>query len=354
MRAIIAYLVHGRFDSDFVEYDIEEIKNLARTVGFEPVQVVLQKREPDVRYFIGEGKVREIARLVQELGAEVVIFNEELSPRQVRELEKELTPAQVWDRTQVILEIFKRRATTRDGKLQVELARLNYLYPRIYGLGGVMSRLGGGVGTRGPGETKLEVLKRAIRRRIRKLEQEIRDSQVTRSTTGKLRSKGAYQVSVVGYTNAGKSTLINALAHAGKPTYADDQVFATLDTVYRRLVRIEGRDIVLVDTVGFVNFMPEKVMEAFKSTLQVIKDSDLILHVIDLSSPLMEEQMLFVEKMIDELGAGHRPILRVYNKLDLYSGALPKDGISISALKGINLERLREAIILNLLGRQGS
>jgi len=163
MKAVIAYLLHNHIDSALLDYDIQEIKELAKVIGFEVESVVIQKREPDVKYFMGEGKVKELSAMVKDLGVDAVIFNEELSPRQVRALEAMLEPAQVWDRTQVILEIFRRRAVTKESKLQVELAGLNYLYPRIYGLGGVMSRLGGGIGTRGPGETKLEILKRVIR-----------------------------------------------------------------------------------------------------------------------------------------------------------------------------------------------
>jgi len=165
MKAVIAYLLHNHIDSALLDYDIQEIKELAKVIGFEVESVVIQKREPDVKYFMGEGKVKELSAMVKDLGVDAVIFNEELSPRQVRALEAMLEPAQVWDRTQVILEIFRRRAVTKESKLQVELAGLNYLYPRIYGLGGVMSRLGGGIGTRGPGETKLEILKRVIRGR---------------------------------------------------------------------------------------------------------------------------------------------------------------------------------------------
>jgi len=183
MKAVIAYLLHNHIDSALLDYDIQEIKELAKVIGFEVESVVIQKREPDVKYFMGEGKVKELSAMVKDLGVDAVIFNEELSPRQVRALEAMLEPAQVWDRTQVILEIFRRRAVTKESKLQVELAGLNYLYPRIYGLGGVMSRLGGGIGTRGPGETKLEILKRVIRGRIRKLEKELKEAEARRVTT---------------------------------------------------------------------------------------------------------------------------------------------------------------------------
>lgn len=349
MKAIIAYLIHDRMDNAFLEYDIQEIKELAHVIGFDVETVVVQKREPDVKYFMGEGKVRELSTLVKDLGIEVVIFNEELSPRQVRALELALEPAEVWDRTQVILEIFRRRAVTKESKLQVELARLNYLYPRIYGLGGVMSRLGGGIGTRGPGETKLEILKRVIRERIRKLEKELKEAEARRQTTSKRRARNALEVSIVGYTNAGKSTLLNALSKTSKPSYADDKVFATLDTRHRRVLDLEGKPVILVDTVGFVNFMPEKVLDAFKSTLEVIRDSDLILHVIDLSSPIMDEQERTVVRILEELGAGDRPVIRVYNKLDLYQGPVLHDGISISALNGTNLDKLKQALVSALL-----
>ncbi|WP_018963361.1 GTPase HflX [Coprothermobacter platensis] len=345
MRAIVGYLVHDRIDPAFMEYDIQEIKELAHVIGFDVDTVVVQKRQPDVKYFMGEGKVRELSVLVQEKRADAVIFNEELSPRQVRALEPILEPAQVWDRTQVILEIFKRRAVTKESKLQVELARLNYLYPRLYGLGGVMSRLGGGIGTRGPGETKLEVLKRVIRRRINRLEEQLSENKRRRIVTGIKRQKGTYQVSIVGYTNAGKSTLLNALSKTTKPTYADANVFATLDTRYRRFAVLDKKPVVLVDTVGFVNFMPEKVLDAFKSTLEVIQDSDLILHVLDLTSPIMDEQESTVLRIINELGAGDEPIIKVYNKLDAYDGPLLKDGISISALDGTNLDTLKNMIV---------
>lgn len=349
MRAVIAYLLHNHIDSALLDYDIQEIKELAKVIGFEVESVVIQKREPDVKYFMGEGKVKELSAMVKDLGVDAVIFNEELSPRQVRALEAMLEPAQVWDRTQVILEIFRRRAVTKESKLQVKLAGLNYLYPRIYGLGGVMSRLGGGIGTRGPGETKLEILKRVIRGRIRKLEKELKEAEARRVTTSKQRVRNTMQVSIVGYTNAGKSTLLNAFSKTSKPSYADDKVFATLDTRHRRFLNLEGKPVILVDTVGFVNFMPEKVLDAFKSTLEVIRYSDLILHVIDLSSPIMDEQERTVMRILEELGAGDRPVIKVYNKLDLYKGPVLQDGISISALKGTNLDELKNAVVSALL-----
>lgn len=343
-RGIICYLA-TREGAAEIAYDLTELQELLRNIEIEAAATVVQHREPDLNYFFGEGKIREVKEQVDREGYEAVVFNRELSPRQVKALEDLFGAVEVWDRTQVILEIFRRRAHSREGKIQVELARLTYLYPRLYGLGGALSRLGGGIGTRGPGETKLEILRRALRERIYDLRQELEAVRKNRALLRKQRQEeGLPTVALVGYTNAGKSTLLNALAVSDQKVLAEDRLFATLDPVSRRVRLPSGRFFLLTDTVGFIKELPPKLKEAFKATLEELASAHLLLHVIDLTSPYLDEQVAAVEKLLEELNLADRPLLKVYNKVDRYAGILPENGIVISALTGINLSTLQAEI----------
>ncbi|GFN23630.1 MAG: GTPase HflX [Thermoanaerobacteraceae bacterium] len=336
-RGILCYLAQEEKDEE-ISYNLAELTELARNIDIEIRGCLLQHRRPDPNYLLGEGKVQELKERVEEENIEAVIFNLELSPRQILRLEEKLDKAEIWDRTQVILEIFRRRAHSREGKIQVELARLTYLYPRMLGLGEVLSRLGGGIGTRGPGETKLEVLRRSVRRRIYHLSRELEEIRRNREALRRRRVKNAVPVvALVGYTNAGKSTLLNALSLSGNKVLAEDRLFATLDPVSRRIRLPSGRQVLLTDTVGFIQHMPARLKEAFKATLEELASADLLLHVIDLTSPYMERQVAAVEGILQELDLAHRPLLKVYNKADKFTGMLPLDGLAISALHGTNL-----------------
>jgi len=341
---LICYLAVDEDDEE-VRYDVVEMKELALNIGIRVVDVVVQRRRPDPNYLLGEGKVLEVRERVYREQIAAVIFNRELSPRQIMRLEDLLEGVEVWDRTQVILEIFRRRAQSREGKIQVELARLTYLYPRMLGLGEVLSRLGGGIGTRGPGETKLEVLRRAVRRRIYLLQRELQEVRQNRELLRRHRSRAALPVvSLVGYTNAGKSTLLNALALSEHKVLVKDQLFATLDPVSRRIRLPSGREAILTDTVGFIKELPPKLKEAFAATLEELLTADLLLHVIDLTSPCMETQVRAVESLLAELKLCDRPLIKVYNKIDRYDGPLPADGVAVSALLGTNLPLLLQRI----------
>lgn len=343
-RGIVCYL-STREGAAEIAYDLAELQELLRNIEIEAAATVVQHREPDLNYFFGEGKIREVKDQVDREGYEAVVFNRELSPRQVKALEDLFGAVEVWDRTQVILEIFRRRAHSREGKIQVELARLTYLYPRLYGLGGALSRLGGGIGTRGPGETKLEILRRALRERIHELRRELEAVRKNRALLRKQRQEeGLPIVALVGYTNAGKSTLLNALAVSDQKVLAEDRLFATLDPVSRRVRLPSGRFFLLTDTVGFIKELPPKLKEAFKATLEELASAHLLLHVIDLTSPYRDEQVAAVEKLLEELNLADRPLLKVYNKVDRYVGILPEDGTVISALTGINLSPLQAEI----------
>lgn len=336
-KGILCYLLKEEKETE-ISYNLAELKELARNIDIEITAHLLQRRRPDPNYLLGEGKVQELKEKIKKENIEAVIFNLELSPRQILRLEEKLGKVEIWDRTQVILEIFRRRAHSKEGKIQVELARLTYLYPRMLGLGEVLSRLGGGIGTRGPGETKLEVLRRSVRRRIYHLRRELEEIRQNREVLRQRRTQHAIPVvALVGYTNAGKSTLLNALSLSENKVLAEDRLFATLDPVSRRIRLPSGRQVLLTDTVGFIQDMPPKLKEAFKATLEELASADLLLHVIDLTSPYMEKQVAAVEGILKELDLTHRPLLKVYNKIDKFTGVPPVDGLVISALHGINL-----------------
>ncbi|BBH19784.1 GTPase HflX [Paenibacillus baekrokdamisoli] len=351
-RAILVSLVTQQVKrgSSDPEHSLEELVSLAETAGVEVLSTMVQNKEArDTKWFIGKGKVEELKVMADELGATTAIFDQELSGAQVRNLEEALD-LKIIDRTQLILDIFAQRAKTREGIIQVELAQLSYLLPRLSGQGKNLSRLGGGVGTRGPGETKLETDRRHIRDRITDLKRVLDELVRHRSLHRERRRKsGIQQVALVGYTNAGKSTLLRELTNAD--VYVEDQLFATLDPTSRNLELPSGNEVVLTDTVGFIQNLPHDLIAAFRATLEEVLEADLVLHVIDSSSPMREEQISVVEKILDELGAAGKPTLMIYNKIDLCPGdgseLLPAnrpDALVMSAYVTEDLLRLRETI----------
>ncbi len=306
----------GDMLTDTTQESLDELCELAKTAGVEVVGYLLQNRNtPDSATYIGEGKLCELANAVEELGADVVIFDDELSPVQVRNISDRLD-IKVLDRTALILDIFAMRAATKEGKIQVELAQLRYMLPRLVGMGKALSRLGGGIGTRGPGETKLETDRRHIRRRIEFLSEELREVQKHRDLLRTRRKKdGKLVVALVGYTNAGKSTLLNLLTDAG--VLAENKLFATLDPTQRSLMLSDNREILLVDTVGFIRKLPHHLVKAFKSTLEEAVLADVLIHVIDVSNNEYDTHISVVNKILSELGAGAKPTIAVLNKIDL-------------------------------------
>lgn len=337
-----------RWDTDD---SLDELAELAVTAGAEVVGRIVQKRTaPDSTYYVGFGKIQELLLITQELGVDVLIFDDELSPAQQRNIESQ-TGAKIIDRTALILDIFAQRARTKEGKLQVELAQLKYLLPRLTGQGSVLSRLGGGIGTRGPGETKLEVDRRRIRRRINDLETEIDLVQKHRNLHRQNRlSIPLPVVSLVGYTNAGKSTLLNALTQAG--VLAENKLFATLDPTTRKVTLPGGQEILLTDTVGFIQKLPHHLVAAFRATLEEVIEADLLLHVIDCSHPQAAEQSAAVYQVLTQLKAQEKPVITVLNKTDRIDNPLVverlkreySDPVAISALLNQGLEDLLQAI----------
>lgn len=337
-----------------IEASIEELRRLATTAGSEVADALIQRRgTPDPSLYIGKGKAEEVATAVRATDADTVIVDEELSPGQLRNLEK-IVGCKVIDRTALILDIFAQRAHSVEGKAQVELAQLNYLIPRLRGWGESMSRLGGGIGTRGPGETKLEVDRRRINTRIAKLRRQIKEMDKTRSTKRKQRQRtGIPSAALVGYTNAGKSTLLNRLTHAG--VLVEDKLFSTLDPTTRRLDLPEGRAAVLTDTVGFVRKLPHMLVEAFKSTLEEAIHADLILHVVDGSASEPEVQHAAVLEVLQEIGAAQIPQHVVVNKIDevdrLGLARLKRlfpDASFVSAIDGSGVDEFLDAIARRL------
>ena len=297
------------------EHALDELAGLAAAAGATVVLRMLQDRpKPDPATFLGSGKVTTLAASCDEMHVDVVIFDNELSPAQLRNLEKALD-RKVVDRTQLILDIFARRARTREGKLQVELAQLKYLLPRLVGSAAALSRLGGGIGTRGPGETKLEVDRRRIRHRISQLSKEIDGVRRRRSQLRERRHKAAVPtVALVGYTNAGKTTLFNALT--GDEAAASDALFVTLDPLVRKVRLPDRRELLVSDTVGFIERLPHSLVAAFRATLEEVAAADLLLHVIDTSSPDRERQIAAVQAVLAEVGADRVPAIDVFNKCD--------------------------------------
>ena len=356
-KAVLVGLHASGQSAHDVDASLEELELLVDTAGSETVGKIVQKRDtPDVATFIGRGKVEQLKELARSLEADAAIFDEELSPAQQRNLEEKLG-IKVLDRTIVILDIFAQHASSREGKAQVELAQLSYLLPRLRGWGVALSRQAGGrvaggagIGTRGPGETQLEVDRRKINRRMTKLRGDLREFTKTRRLKTKERERhNVPTAALVGYTNAGKSTLLNRLT--GAHVLVADQLFATLDTTARRLELPDGRHVVATDTVGFIKKLPTQLVEAFKSTLEDTLRADLLLHVVDASHPEAEAQILAVDRVLDDIGAGHMPRLLVLNKADaadpdVVTGFARRwpDSVVVSAVSGQGVEALLGAV----------
>jgi GTPase len=328
------------------EASVEELGLLAKSAGARVVGTMIQERSRrDSATLIGRGKVEDVARLSEENEANLLVFDDELSPAQQRNLEKAFGRKTV-DRTQLILDIFARRARTREGRLQVELAQLDYMLPRLAGRGVLLSRLGGGIGTRGPGETKLETDRRRIRQRMQAIRRDIEHVRRERHTRREARERSAAPVvALVGYTNAGKSTLFNALTRGG--AVVSDQLFMTLDPLVRRVRLGGGRDLLLVDTVGFIQKLPHQLVAAFRATLEEVVEADLLLHVVDASAEDVEVRESAVEAVLRDIGAGDRPRILVLNKADgtpparLSALAAAQPGaVAVSALTGDGLPGL--------------
>jgi GTPase len=333
---------------------VEELGLLVESAGARVVGTLIQERKrKDPATLIGRGKVEEVARVSSERAADVVVFDDELTPAQQRNVEETVDRKTV-DRTQLILDIFARRARTREGRLQVELAQLDYMLPRLTGKGVLLSRLGGGIGTRGPGETKLETDRRRIRQRIQNVKREIEKVRRTRHTRREARRRAqAPVVALVGYTNAGKSTLFSALTR--ERTEISDQLFMTLDPLVRKIRVGAGRDVLVVDTVGFIQKLPHALVAAFRATLEEVVEADLLLHVMDASAEDVEPREAAVIAVLEEIGAGQRPGFAVLNKSDKIAPERARSlqasrpgSVVVSALTGAGLEELGTAIARHL------
>jgi len=348
-RVLLAGVHTGARDvlSDTTEESMEELSELVKTAGGEVVcQVIQNKSDLEAATYMGEGKLTEIKEAISDMDIDVVVFDDELSPIQLRNI-SDFLEVKVIDRTILILDIFAMRAKSGEGKLQVELAQLKYRLPRLRGLGTQMSRTGGGIGTRGPGETKLESDRRHINRRISALEDEIAELSKHRELLRSRRKKdGTITACLVGYTNAGKSSLLNKLTDA--EVLAENKLFATLDTTSRGLVLEDNRKIILIDTVGFIRKLPHHLVEAFKSTLEETVVADFLIHVIDASNPQHENHIKVVNSVLSDIGAVGKPEILVYNKTDLLENdedILPKENsVGISVLKNRGIDRLLELI----------
>ncbi|MFB5664375.1 GTPase HflX [Alteribacillus sp. HJP-4] len=346
-KAVVAACYFPKTSDEQFHSSLEEVKALVKTADGEVAAVITQSREkPESSTYIGKGKVEELIAMTEETGADVVIFNDELSPGQLRNLGA-VIDARVIDRTQLILDIFAGRARTKEGKIQVELAQLTYLLPRLAGQGTALSRLGGGIGTRGPGETKLETDRRHIQRRMDDLKKQLEEVKAHRESYRKQRKKNkAVQFALVGYTNAGKTTLLNQLTDAD--ALAENLLFATLDPLSRQFELPSGYPAIITDTVGFIQDLPTTLVASFRSTLEEVKEADVILHVVDASHPEAPSQMNTVMKLLSELGAEAIPVLTVFNKID-QAEQLPllssdKPSIRISAFSKSDTEQLKEVM----------
>lgn len=337
-------------DEEKIKESLEEMKGLCKTLGVEVVEWLWQKRaKPDPATYLGKGKLQKLKEVVEFCEADLVVVDDEITPVQYKNMQEELN-IDVLDRTQVILEIFARHATSEEGKLQVEMASLLYELPRLVGKGEELSRLGGGIGTRGPGEPLLEVLRRHIKNRIAQLRKRLKEIEQERNTQRKQRlEKKIPHVSIVGYTNAGKSTLLKVLTDSD--VYVADKLFATLEPVTRRLKLKSGRVVLVSDTVGFIRKLPHTIVSAFKATLEEIKYSDVLIHLVDASDPYLEEKMKASERVLEEIGADKIPRILVFNKIDL----CPRERIEtlkwkypealfISAEKRIGLDQLLDTL----------
>lgn len=359
---LVGVNLDGRENDKKVNDSMEELEELVKAAGAEVVAVTVQNKSSiNAAYFIGKGKVEEIAELCKIHEVNLVVFNDELSGSQIRNLE-EIIKVDVIDRTTIILDIFAQRAQTKEGKLQVELAQLKYRLPRLTGLGNKLSRQGAGIGTRGPGEMKLETDRRHILRRIDEIKKQLKEVRKNRETQRSQRIKSELPiVALVGYTNAGKSTLMNTLLRKSldydekKEVYVKNQLFATLDTTLRKVYLSKNETFLLTDTVGFVSKLPHDLVDAFKSTLEEVKYADLLLHVIDISNENYELQMETTLNVLKELGADTKEIIHVFNKCDLLEGKaeIPQseNTLIISAKTGENLDKLFDAIC-NFIGKK--
>ncbi len=348
-RAILVSVAAGRDGAADQEMQIEELRELARSAGVDVVEVVSQRRRRvDPKTLLGKGRLQDL--MVRSLwnDADLVIVDQNLTPAQARNLGERLE-LRVIDRTQLILDIFAQHATSRDGKLQVELAQLKYRLPRLAQQDGSLSRLAGGIGGRGPGETKLEVDRRRVRDRIARLEKELKKLRKGRAGRRKQRTRqGLPVLSIVGYTNAGKSTLLRALTQSD--VHVEDKLFATLDTASRRLRFPRERDVIITDTVGFIRDLPPDLVEAFRATLEELGDADVFLHVVDVSAPDLERRISAVHGVLDEIGLADTPEILVMNQADRMPGGVAESiaarygGIAVSALEGSGLEALLERV----------
>ncbi|MBE0451791.1 MAG: GTPase HflX [Clostridia bacterium] len=352
-RAVLIGLFQGLKDEYDIEESMIELSELARAAGAEVAEIMIQnKAKIEAATYIGSGKVEEVKLMVEQTDCNMVIFNDELSGAQIRNLEN-LMDVKVIDRTALILDIFAIRAQTKTAKLQVELAQLRYRLPRLTGFGGQLSKQGGGIGTRGPGEQKLEIDRRRIQERVDEIRKQVKEVQKNRTVQRQLREKREVPiVALVGYTNAGKSSIMNQLIRMStegeedKQVFEKDMLFATLDTSNRRIVLEDKKEFILTDTVGFVSKLPHSIVDAFKATLEEALSADLLIHVVDASNPHHPMQMEVTHHVLKELGAAELPMMTVFNKIDLVEdqAALFGDGINISAKTGENFDHLLEHI----------
>lgn len=349
-RAILIALSTGKYKRDQVEEHLDELELLTDTAGAETVFKILQdKSHPDPAFFIGKGKAEEIAQLIELNDIQLVVFDDDLNPTQVRNLEK-LFERKVLDRSGLILDIFASHAKTREAKTQVELAQLQYMLPRLTRAWTHLSKQYGGIGTKGPGETQIETDRRIIRTRISKLKENLKKIEAQQITKSASRSN-FINATLVGYTNAGKSTLLNLLTNAG--VLAEDKLFATLDSTTRLFEIEKNKNILISDTVGFIRKLPHNLVASFNSTLNVVRDADLILHIIDVSHEFFEDHIKVVEDTLKELDSNNKPQLKIFNKIDLLKERHIIDSLSnhypnsifISASRGIGISKLRESLI---------
>ena len=349
-RAVLVSVFFKGEDERENEASLGELEQLLKTAGGEVYGIMTQSREtPDVRTYIGEGKVEELKEICENNDIPLVVFDRELSPSQIRNLEKELENVRVIDRTMLILDIFALHAVSGEGKLQVELAQLKYTIPRLSGKGAELSRLGGGIGTRGPGESKLETDKRHLKHRIAALEAQAEELRKNRSTMRRQRDRsGIFKLAIAGYTNAGKSTLLNLLTDAG--ILAENKLFATLDPTTRKFELPSGEEILLTDTVGFIRNLPTHLVKAFRSTLDEVAYCDALLLIVDASDPEYKNQIAVTQELLGDLEAGAKPIIYVFNKMDNacedFRPCAPADStyVTISAKTGQGIESLKEAM----------